>query len=143
MSQLQGSLRVVEVVRLLAEVLDLLGHDPRAGGDHQLVVADAAAVVHLDPAVRLVDPDGAADLQQDLLVEEAALRSGQPLGTLAAHGDVHEAGLVDVLPLLVDERDARLVAIDLVAQLAHQQVGDERPPDAAAQDHNSVHGDAS
>jgi hypothetical protein len=35
------------------------------------------------------------------------------------------------------------VAIDVVAKLPHQQVGDERPPDAAAQDHDSVHGDAS
>jgi len=102
-----------------------------------------AAVGHLDPAVRLVDPGGTPDLQQDLVVEETALGSGEPLSTFTAHGDVHESRLVDVLPLLVDEGDGRLVAIDLIAKLPHQQVGDERPPDAAAQDYNAIHGDAS
>jgi len=48
-----------------------------------------------------------------------------------------------VLAELIDERDARLVAIDIVPKLPDQQVRDERSSDAATQDHNAVHGDAS
>ena len=142
-AQLEGRRRGVEVVCLLVEVLDLLGDDPRTGRDHELVVADGAAVVHLHLALRLVDADGLAYLELDLLVEEAALRPRQALCPLASHGDVHEARLVDVVAHLVDQGHARFVTVDVVAQLPHQQVCDERPPDATAQDHNAVHGGAS
>ena len=93
----QGGLGAVEVVRLVVEVLDRLGHDARAGREHQLVVAQALAVGQVDGLGRLVDPlDFDPTTRLDPRVEQAPLRTLEMLGALAAHGDVHEAGLIDV-----------------------------------------------
>ncbi len=105
LAQLQRGLGGVEVVGLGVEVLDRLGHDARAGGQHQLVVAEPLAVRELDGLRRLVDLLDLADDEVDPAVEQAALGTLELLGPLAAHGDVHEPGLVGVLAGLVDDRD--------------------------------------
>ena len=96
----------VEVVRLRVEVLDLLGHDPRAGGEDELVVAEPLPVGERRPSdvassIRI----DLADDELDAAVEQRALRPLEPFGALAAHGDVHEARLVDVAARLVDDGD--------------------------------------
>ena len=135
-----GSLGGVEVVGLGLEVLDRLGHDARAGRQHQMVVAERQAVGQGDDPPDLVDAVDLADDERDSLVEQAALRTLQLGGALAAHRDVHEARLVDVLAGRVDDDDLDLAVIDPVAQLPDQQVGGERPPDAAAEDEDALHG---
>ena len=87
----------VEVMRLGLEVLDRLGQDARARSEHELVVVQAASVFQLDQLARLVDPLHATDFEAHLGVQQRPLRPHQVLGHLAAHGDVHEPGLVDVL----------------------------------------------
>ena len=98
-AQASRGLGRVEVVRLGVEVLDRLGHDARAGRQDEVVVAERA---DRRPGCttwrRLVDPRRPRRRRASRACR-AAPRSGRwrLRGPLAAHGDVHEAGLVDVL----------------------------------------------
>jgi hypothetical protein len=85
-----------------------------------MVVADRQAVRQKDGLRRLVDPIDLPDEERDPLVEERSLGPLEPLGSLAAHRDVHEPGLVDVLSGLVDDRDPHRARLDLAAQLLDQ-----------------------
>ena len=62
-----------------------------------------------------VDGGDRVDHELDVLVEQAALGPDELLGVLAAHGDVHVAGLVDVGAGRVDDRDPGLAARDLAS----------------------------
>ena len=65
----------------------------------------------MDGLGRLVDLLDLADDEADPRVEQAALGALEVLGPLAAHGDVHEAGLVGVLAGLVDDGDVDLAGL--------------------------------
>ena len=106
----------VEVVGLGVEVFDRLGHDPRAGREDQLVVAERQAVGQRHDLSCLVEPGDLADHQRDPLVEQGALRPCEVGGPLAAHRDVHEPGLVDVLAGRVDDHDLDATQVDLAAR---------------------------
>ena len=75
----------------------------------------------------------------DPLVEQERSGRWRFAGPLAAHRDVHEAGLVDVLAGRVDDHDLDLAAVDPAAQLLDQQVGGQGAPDAAAEDEDALH----
>ena len=122
------------------EVLDLLGHDPGAGGDDQLPVVEPLPGGELDPLAGRVDAlDGVHD-QLDVAVEQLPLGADEILGSLLAHRDVHVAGLVGVNSGRIDDRHLRLALRDERLELAGDQVGGEGSPDAAAQDDNVLHG---
>ena len=63
----------------------------------------------------------------------------ESLRPLAAHGDVHVARLVRVLPRLVDDRDLRLAARDVMLELPGDQVRGEGSADPAAEDDDALH----
>jgi len=58
------------VLGLRIEVGDRLGHDARAGGKNEVVVAESLAAREMDGAGRLVDLLDRPDDQADPLVEE-------------------------------------------------------------------------
>ena len=116
LAELECRLGGVEVLRLGVEVLDRLGHDARAGGQDQVVVGERARrPASWTSASLLVDRCDLPDHERDPRVEQSALGPLEVLGTLAAHGDVHEAGLVGVLAGLVDDGDRHLAGLDLRA----------------------------
>ena len=61
LAKLERRLGGVEVMGLGVEVLDLLGHDPGAGGEDELVVLEAHPVRELDELARLVHANDLAD----------------------------------------------------------------------------------
>ncbi len=136
-AQPAGRLGRVEMMRFRFEVLDLLGHDARAGGKHELLVAKRLAGVELDRRCRLVDPDGLANDQLDPRVEQRPLRSLQAFGALPSESDVHEAGLVDMAAQLVDDGDVCLG--EPVTQHAADEVGDDRAANPAAENQYAFH----
>ena len=73
-------------------------------------------------------------------VEERSLRPAQVVGPLAAHGDVHEARLVDVVTGRIDDGDLDLAGVDPPAQPLDQEIGGEGAPDPATQDQDAAHG---
>ena len=91
--------------------------------------------------MRLLDAGDLADDERHALVEQRLLRPGEVLGPLAAHRDVHEPGLVDVVAGRVDDHDLDLAGVDAALELAREQVGGEGPPDTAAEDEDPLHGD--
>ncbi len=117
LAQLERRLGGVEVLRLGLEVLDRLGHDARAGGEHEVVVGEALAIGEVDEASLLVDLLHFPHHQGDARVEQSTLGPLEVLGALTAHGDVHEARLIGVLAGLVDDRDRHLAGLDLAPQL--------------------------
>ena len=141
-AQLQRRLGAVEVVCLLREVLDLLGDDAAPGRQHEVLVSELVPVAHAvggDDALQLlIDGVDLADDELDTTVQERALRPVEPVFALAAHGDVHEARLVDVVAVLVDDGDARRALVDLAVELPAQEIGDEGSADAAADDEDAL-----
>jgi hypothetical protein len=127
------------VVRLGLEVLDRLRHDARPRGEDQVVVGDRHAVGQDDGLRGLVDPGDLADDEVDPFVEQATLRALETVGSLAAHGDVHEARLVRVLAGLIDHGDHHLAGVDLTAKTLDQEVRGQRAAHAAAKDENPLH----
>ena len=138
--ELERRFGAVEVLGLGVEVLDRLGHDPRTGRQHEVVVAEALAVLEMDGLGRLVDLLDLTDDQGHPRIEQAALRALEPLGAFAAHRDVHEARLVGVLAGRVDDGDRDLAGLQLAAELLDEEVGGEGPTDTAAQDEDPLHG---
>jgi hypothetical protein len=94
----------------------------------------------VDRAAALVDLGDLADDEGDAWVEQPSLGTLQVRSPLTAHGDVHEARLVDVVPGLVDDGDRDLAGLQSRPQPFDEQVGRQRPADAAAQDQDPVHG---
>ena len=120
-------------------MLDLIGGDATAARQDELVVAEALAVRQLHEPAGLVDPGHLADDELDSPVEERPLGPVEVAGTFAAHGDVHEAGLIGVGAGLVDDGDRDLAAVDPTAQLAGQQVRGQGAANATAEDQDAVH----
>ena len=104
------------MLRLLREVRDLLGEDPRPGREDEVVVRDRRAALHDDGSGARVDPDCPVDEQPDLGVEQRPLGPRETLLALSAHGDVHEARLVDVRAEGVDEGHVDLALRDGLVQ---------------------------
>ena len=119
-AELECGFSRVEVVRLRVEMLDLLRHDARPGGEDEIVVDDRQAIGQKHALGALIDPIHVADDERDELVQEASLRSLEAIRSFAAHGDVHEARLVCVLAGLVDDRDRYVAGLDLAAELLDQ-----------------------
>ena len=70
---------------------------------------------------------------------EGPLRPLQVGGPLAAHGDVHEPGLVDVLAGRIDNGDRYLTAVDPPSELLDQEVRGEGASDTPAQNDDPLH----
>ena len=113
-SELGGGLGGVEVMGLGLEVLDRLGHDARARSRDEVVVAERHAVGQVTELAGVASTRSiVAHDELDALVEERPLGAAEVRGLLAAHRDVHEAGLIDVLAGRVDDDDLDLAAVDL------------------------------
>jgi hypothetical protein len=128
------------VVGLGREVLDRLGKDPGARREDEVVIGESLAISELDQPPGFVDPLDLPDHQRDPAVEQPALGTAELRGMFAAHGDVHEAGLIHVLADLIDDRDRDFTGRDAAAEALHEEVGGERPTDAATQDQDPLHG---
>jgi hypothetical protein len=61
------------------------------------------------------------------------------VGALITERDVHEAGLIYVVAGRVDDRDTRFTTVDLLLEFARQQVRNDGPSDATAEDYDSSH----
>src|SRR5450830_1373293 len=87
----------------------------------------------------ILSPEASSTSQVDVRVQQRSLRPLELLGPLAAHRDVHVAGLVRVLPGRVDDRDLRLAPGDEALELPGHQVRGEGAPHPAAQDDDALH----
>ena len=136
----QRGVDTVEVVGLLVEVRDLLGHgSAQPVADEEVVIADRVAGLEEDRARRRVDAGRAGDDELDPAVQQGSLGAVQVLRLLAAHRHVHEAGLVDVLAALVDQGQLHVAVADPASQATGEEVRGQGPPDPAAQDHDPLH----
>ena len=71
----------IEVMRLRVEVLDLLGHDPRAGSQHEVVVAEPLPVLELHGVLGVSSIDAYfGDDQLHPLIEQRSLGPGELFG---------------------------------------------------------------
>ena len=64
----------------------------------------------------------------DALVEQRSFGALEVRGPFAAHGDVHEARLVDVLAGRVDDGDLDVAAVDPLAELLTRRFAVRVPP---------------
>ena len=127
------------MVRLGLEVLDGLGQDPGPGREDEPVVGQDRSVGQGDGPGAFIDPMDGPDDEVDPRVQEGALALLELLGSLAAHRDVHEAGLVDVGAGRVDDGDLRVAASDLLPETAGQEVRGQGAPDPAPHDEDALH----
>ena len=135
-----GGLGAVEVVGLGVEMLDRLGHDPRPGGEHELVVARAAGRRRARRSAPLVDALDLADDELDPRVEQAALRSVR--GSSARSPPI--AMYMKPAGRRARRSASTTVIVDVAASIRRrsfldQQVGGERAADAAAEDQDPLH----
>ena len=89
---------------------------------------------------RLVDGGDLADDEGHPLVEQGPLRALEVGGAFAAHGDVHEAGLVDMVAGRVDDEHLDIARIDPTPKLPDEEVGGEGAPDTPTKDDDPFHG---
>src|SRR4029079_10532593 len=74
------------------------------------------------------------------LVEEGTLLALEVGSPFAAHRDVHEARLVDVLAGRIDDQHLDLAPVDPGAQLLDEEVGRQGAPDTSTEDEDPLHG---
>src|SRR4029078_386257 len=116
------------------------GDDARAGGQDQVVVAERQAVCQRDDLAHLVHFGDLTHDERHPLVEEGTLRALEVGSPFAAHRDVHEARLVDVLAGRIDDQHLDLPPGDPGAQLLDEEVGGQGAPDTSTEDEDPLHG---
>ena len=111
----------------------LLGHQARAGGDHQDVVGQRRAVLQVDLVTLGVHPVDGGAVVVDAVVQLPRAGSHEVFRSGEAEGHEQQPGLVDVVVVVVDDGD-----VHVVAQVTAQPVGRQRTAGAAAEDHDSL-----
>jgi hypothetical protein len=127
------------------EALGLVERQADAGGDHQDVVGQLGAVLQHDRVAVEVDPLDRLQHEVDVLVQLGLARAHDLVVVGETEGHEEQAGLVDVVVVLVDDRDLHIT----VLVVAVQTVGGEGAARTAAEDHDPprrsvrIHGEPS
>ena len=134
-AQRRGALERVEVEDVRSfETLGLLGHQARAGGDDEHVVAEHAAVGQVDLIRGGLDAVDVGQPELDPVVQLRGARADDRLRVGQPERHEQQAGLIDVAVVAVDDDDLGVVAVG-----APQPVGGERAAGAGAEDDDAGH----
>ncbi len=127
----------VVVVTALREARNLVGLQRRAGRQHEVVVADWwGTPVELEPLGLGVDVGHAVDPEIDCVVDEVVERATAVVGFALAERHVQPDRLIDVVGVVVDERDSDVTGVEFGFESVGEVVREDGAAGPAADDND-------